>query len=92
MKLLLKTFCIFFLVGNAFSQEYHPLLKNSSWIIYDQMSCCQPSVEKTIGKGTDEIIGSVTYKKFIDPFSGIYYGIESTVYLREDSIEKKVYK
>lgn len=92
MKLFLKSFLILFAIANSFAQEYHPMLNNSSWLIYDQVSCCQPSVEKTIENGVKEKVGSITYIKYNDPFYGIHYGLENTVYLREDVVERKVYK
>lgn len=79
----------------TFSQEYHPMLNNSSWLIYDWVSCCRPSEERIIQEGTDEVIGSYTYKKFNDPFLSGYdnnWNPITIIYLREDITERKVYK
>ena len=79
----------------TFSQEYHPMLNNSSWIINDWVSCCRLPVEKIIEDGTDEVIGSLTYKKFVDPFPSYDFSTSSyinNIYLREDISERKVYK
>ena len=81
----------------TFSQEYHPLLNNSSWIIYDWVSCCRGPEERIIQEGTDVVIGSYTYKQFNDPFpSYIYYNsdwnFQPLVNLREEVTERKVYK
>lgn len=81
-------------VTNTSSQEYRPLLNNSSWIINDWVSCCRPPEVKLIPEGTDEVINSHVYTKFIDPFP--QYDSNSNlinfVYLREDVGAKKVYK
>ena len=81
-------------VANSFSQEYHPFLNNSSWILYDWVSCCRPSEVKIIPEATDTIIGAYTYKKFDDPFpqNDTNFNPIYTVCLREDVVAKKVYK
>ncbi|WP_309641634.1 T9SS type A sorting domain-containing protein [Flavobacterium sp.] len=81
--------CSFF--ESTFSQDYHPLLNNSTWVLRDYVSCCRMPETKTIEAGEDVVIGANTYKKFIDPFS---YPSNSDyiVYLREDVDERKVYK
>jgi hypothetical protein len=82
-------------VATTFSQEYHPLLNNSSWVVNDMVSCCRPPKVRIIQEGTDTIIGAYTYKKFKDPFPqydsnlGIYI---PKICLREDVAAKKVYK
>jgi len=96
-NLLLTAILLLTLTSNSFSQEYHPMLNNTSWIIADMVSCCRPSVSKIIEQGTDTIIGSYTYKKFKDPFpqSEYYDGNnhpQLKVCLREDVAAKKVYK
>ncbi|HMK06707.1 MAG TPA: T9SS type A sorting domain-containing protein [Flavobacterium sp.] len=80
--------------ANTFSQEYHPLLNNSSWVVADWVSCCRPPKVKIIPEGTDTIIGAYTYKKFKDPFPQ-YDSNNNRIYdvfLREDIAAKKVYK
>ena len=80
--------------ANTFSQEYHPLLNNSSWVVNDMVSCCRPSKVKIIPEGTDTIIGAHAYKKFKDPFPQ-YDSNNNRIYnifLREDVTAKKVYK
>ncbi len=94
-NLLFTAIILLLFTENTFSQEYHPLLNNSSWLIYDWVSCCRPSVEKRIEEGTDEVIGLYTYKKFEDPFhcsNDINWNPIYTLYLREDIVERKVYK
>lgn len=68
------------------AQEYHPMLINSTWIVKDYVSCCRPSQTKTIEAGIDVVIGSQTYKKFVNPFAN-----NAIVLLREDLEERKVY-
>jgi Secretion system C-terminal sorting domain len=96
MKATLFFAAIFLLSGfeTIFSQEYHPMLNNSSWLLYDWVSCCRPPEERVIEQGTDVVIGSYTYKKFVDPFPShdSNFNIISTVYIREDVAERKVYK
>lgn len=96
MKTLL-CFAVFFLltsVESAFSQEYHPMLRNSTWLLYDWTSHGSPSEERMIEQAEDIIIGSYTYKKYIDQFPSYdnYSNLLHTVYLREDIAERKVYK
>lgn len=86
--LLIAIFLLSF-TQNATSQEYHPLLNNSSWILKDYVSCCRPSYTRVIEEGTDAMIGAHTYKRFNDPFP---QNGNTTVYLREDAAEKRVYK
>src|SRR5436190_4332630 len=89
-KTLITAILLFTMAVNTYSQEeYHPFLNNSAWTIRDWVSCCKTFPIQTIEEGTNEVIGSKTYKKFIDPRAT--YGI-SVVYLREDIIGKKVYK
>ncbi len=85
--------------GTAFSQEYHPFLNNSSWILYDT-HCCIQTYTRTLNPGTDVVIGDHTYKKFKDPFPQLpssltpgttNYTRIDTVYIREDVAAKKVY-
>ncbi|WP_298223504.1 T9SS type A sorting domain-containing protein [Flavobacterium sp.] len=78
-----------FLQG-AFSQSYIPMLNNSTWILKDFVSCCRPSETKTIEAGEDVVIGSKTYKKYIDPFSAPGNS-NHVVYLRENKEDRKVY-
>ncbi len=85
-------FAILFLVcfpENTFSQEYHPFLNNSSWVVSDWVSCCRQPYIKFIAEGTDVVMGDFTYKKFIDPLP---YNAVDTVYIREDIAERKVYR
>lgn len=72
-----------------YSQEYHPLLNNPSWITYKiNVGGVAPPQDKIIEEGIDVEIGSVIYKKFIDPY--VNYG-DNSVYLREDIFQKKVF-
>jgi len=96
MKTLLCFAVFFILTGaeTAFSQEYHPMLNNSTWLLYDWTSHGSPSEERMIEQAEDIVIGSNTYKKYIDQFPCYdnYSNLLHTVYLREDVAERKVYK
>lgn len=73
-----------------YSQEYQPLLNNSSWIAYKfNLGAVEPPQDKIIEEGVDIEIGSVIYKKFVDPF--IISEADNKVYLREDVLQKKVF-
>lgn len=93
-KLFFASIFLLSSLQTIFSQEYHPMLNNSSWLLYDLVSCCRPSQERTIEQGTDVVIGSYTYKQFIDPFPShdSNFNLINTVYIREDVAERKVYK
>lgn len=84
-KLLLPLFFLFFIVENTFSQTYYPLLNNATWnIVSANFGGSQNFV---MGPGTDYVIGTHTYKKFIDPT--LY---NTTNYIREDVATKRVYR
>lgn len=94
-KLLITAIFLLSFLENSFSQEYHPFLNNSSWILNDMVSCCRQPYIRNINEGVDVVIGAYTYKKFNDPFPS--YGSTPGVYLdsiaiREDVTERKVYK
>ncbi len=87
----------FFLLTSAttvFSQDYHPLLNNSQWLLYDWSSAGTYSEELMIEPAEDVIIGSHAYKKFMDPFPSYNASAHliHEVYLREDVAARKVYK
>jgi len=93
-KLLFSVIVLFSFLENGFSQAYHPLLENPSWVVSDWVSCCRPPIVATIDQGIDAPLGVHIYKKFIDPFpnsdsSGV---LLDTIYLREDIDTQKVYK
>lgn len=94
-KLLFTLFFLLSFLESAFSQEYHPLLNNPSWIASDWVSCCRMPVVKTFEEGTNVVIGDHTYTKFIDPFPKWSVNppvLMDTIYLREDIQARKVYK
>jgi hypothetical protein len=93
-KIFFTTIFLLSFLENTFSQEYHPLLNNSSWIVNDFVSCCRPPEYLPINEGTDVVIGGFTYKRFNDPFPDYdsNWGEILTVDLREDVTERKVYK
>ncbi len=68
----------------SISQTYVPFLNNSSWNI--TVANFGGQYNLIINQGTDVVIGSFTYKKFIEP----YY--QNDVYIREDVTTKRVYK
>jgi Secretion system C-terminal sorting domain len=82
-KLLLKIIFLTFLVQKTFSQTYIPMLNNSSWNV--KISSQTGPEYRWIEQGTDVVIGSFTYKKFID------FNTEE-IYVREDIITKRVYR
>lgn len=82
-KLLFKIIFLTLLVQSTFSQTYVPLLNNSSWNV--QISTQIGPQYVWIEQGIDVVIGSFTYKKFID-----VYGEE--IYVREDVSTKRVYR
>lgn len=67
----------------SFSQEYFPLLDNSSWIIL--ISDFGGAEYREYNQNGDVTIGSYTYKKYIGQTNEEYL-------LREDIVGKKVYK
>lgn len=94
-KLLFPILVLFSIFQSGFSQEYHPLLNNTSWVVSDWVSCCRPPIFEVIPEGTDEVIGSHTYKKFTDPFPSYdpVTGDNATiVYIREEADTKRVYR
>ncbi|HMI07965.1 MAG TPA: T9SS type A sorting domain-containing protein [Flavobacterium sp.] len=79
---------IFSFAANIFSQEYHPLLNNSSWNVRIFHSCCTPIPDNHfISEGTPVTFDSVEYLKF-DNYSYNF----PVVYLREDVATKRVYR
>lgn len=96
MKALFYFVAIFLFASTEtiYSQEYHPLLNNSAWLLYDWATGGRPSEERIIELGEDVILGSYTYKKFIDPFPSYdnSASLIHEVYLREDVDQRKVYK
>lgn len=83
-------FAAFFLLSSVqltFSQDYHPMLNNTTWLVKDWVSCCRPSQTKTIEAGVDCMVDGITYKKFLNPFAN-----NAAVLLREDIEQRKVYK
>jgi hypothetical protein len=93
-KLFITAFFLLSGLQTTFSQEYHPMLRNSTWLLYDWTSHGMPSEERMIEQAEDIVLGSKTYKKYIDQFPSYdsYSNLLHTVYLREDVAERKVYK
>ncbi|HWR94832.1 MAG TPA: T9SS type A sorting domain-containing protein [Flavobacterium sp.] len=86
-KLLFTIILLTLLLENLFSQTYIPMLNNSSWNI--ESATFLGSQNFVINPGVDVVIGSYTYKKFIDP---TIYGANKDVFLREDISTKRVYR
>jgi hypothetical protein len=82
-KLLFTLLLLTLFVKNSHAQAYIPML-DSSWII--RTSSWGGSYDRIINPGIDVVIGSYTYKKFIDPMTN------AEVLLREDISTKKVYR
>jgi hypothetical protein len=72
-------------VQESFSQTYFPMLNNSSWNI--QMSTQIGPFYYWIEPGVDVVIGSYTYKKFLDVDFN-----QTEIYVREDVTTKRVYR
>ena len=67
----------------SYSQEYIPLLNNSSWIIL--VSDFESAQNNEINQSDDVEIGIYTYKKYVDQNNQEFL-------LREDIVTKQVYK
>jgi len=94
-KLLLASAFILSALQGAFSQDYHPLLDHSTWVVNDLVMCCRPPYVHTIEEATDVVINGQAYKEFTDPFP--QYDTTAEAYmnvidLREDVDARKVYK
>ncbi|WP_395045424.1 T9SS type A sorting domain-containing protein [Flavobacterium sp.] len=83
-KLLFRIIFLTFLIQKSFSQTYFPMLNNSSWII--GFSSLDGPQFVSIEQGVDFVIGSFTYKKFID------VDFQTEIYIREDIATKRVYR
>jgi hypothetical protein len=84
LKATLTFFLLPILICQTFAQAYVPLLDNPSWLI--EVSNFGGSQKTRIAPGIDVVIGSITYKKFIDPFTS------TDVFLREDISSRRVYR
>ncbi|MBL0013531.1 MAG: T9SS type A sorting domain-containing protein [Flavobacterium sp.] len=81
-KLLFTLMIIFTLAGTLSSQEYHPLLNNSSWNISYTGGCCDGTTTNTLIYQTgQEVHDGFLYTRFSD----------SPALFREDVVERKVY-
>ena len=84
MKAKFLTILILLLFSTkSFSQEYFPLLDNSSWIIF--IADFGGVEYREINQSNYETVGIYTYKKFID-------NTNQQFLLREDIAAKKIYK
>ncbi|MES2575251.1 MAG: T9SS type A sorting domain-containing protein [Bacteroidota bacterium] len=86
-KLLFTFLFLTLLAETSFSQAYIPMLNNSSWGITSTNFGGRQDL--AIDPGVDAVIGSYTYKKFIDPTVA---GNDNFVYLRENISTRKVYR
>lgn len=75
-----------FLINNlAIAQAYIPMLNSTSWII--AVSAPETGLQyKWIEQGVDVVIGSFTYKKYID------VDLQTEIFAREDVVTKTVYR
>lgn len=81
-------FSIALLLGisaSSFSQDYHPFINNSVWVIY--LPGVGTSDFHTIGPATDVVVDGVAYKKYIDTSYG-----NQEVLIREELQTKRVYR
>jgi hypothetical protein len=83
-KLFIRIIILIFTIQNALSQSYIPMLNNSTWNIVSANFGGQQNLPTA--PGIDVIIGSFTYKKFVDPTTN------TDVYLREDVVNRRVYR
>ena len=83
-KLLFTLFFLTLLVEKSSSQTYIPMLNNSTWNIVS--ASFGGAQNLPTAQGIDVVIGSFTYKKFIDPTTN------TDVYLREDIANRRVYR
>lgn len=85
-------FATFFM--SAFSQEYHPVLNNTTWIVTRHVSCCINDRTVIFVPGAQTVIGDYTYTAYADPLPRLDSNLQyiHTVYLREDVAGHKVYK
>ena len=84
-KLLFTFVLLTLFMEKSSSQNYIPMLNNSTWNLVS--SNFGGNQNLVIGPGIDVVIGSYTYKKFSDP--SVY---SSDNYVREDISAKKVYR
>ena len=82
-KLLFTLVFLTLLVEKSSSQTYIPMLNNSTWniVVAGQLG----AQNYPTSQGIDVIIGTFTYKKFLDPTTN------TDVYLREDAANRRVY-
>lgn len=73
------------LSSHSFSQDYHPFINNSVWVIY--LPDANGSDYHTIGPETDVMVDGVVYKRYIDTSFN-----NQEVLIREDVENKKVYR
>lgn len=84
----MKTKLLFILIliistEKSFSQEYIPLLNNSSWVV--DIADFAGVYSEAINPNGDQVIGQYIYKKYIDESNQEFL-------LREDIVSRKVYK
>jgi hypothetical protein len=74
------------LINNlAIAQTYIPMLNNTSWNI--AVNTPETGIQyKRIEQGSDVVIGSFTYKKYID------VDLQTEIFAREDIATKRVYR
>lgn len=85
---LLFIFYFLTLIGESlFSQDYTPMLNNSSWNIIETNGTQE--INRVINPGIDYYLNSSTYSTFIDPTIS---GRNNEVCLREDTSTRKVYR
>lgn len=90
-KLILTTIILCSFLQNGFSQEYIPMLNNSSWVLIRQANWTP--IYRMMHEGIPVVIGNDTYLQFEDPFPVYVNSIPvPTVYVREDVVARKVYR
>jgi hypothetical protein len=87
-RLTILLISCFFLISMGFSQ-YKPMMQeNAEWYVYHWF---ESSCNETFSVQGDSVVNNVVYKKFTaDPYCG--WNSQRVTLLREDSINKRVYR
>lgn len=85
LKLVITLLAFIYFNWSLSSQEYYPLLNNSSWTVEVSDIGFETQTFTMIQNG-EQTIGNYTYKKIVEPFSN------NDIFIREDIDSKKVYK
>lgn len=78
----------------VWAQDYHPLLNQTTWIVTHSVACCVPHRTKVYTPEQDVTIEGHIYTPYRDRFPQYDSdrNLVPVVYLREDVVNKRVYK